>query len=217
MNPVSLGLTQDVLFEIFFHLPIESTRSIARVCKLWKRVANDERIWKHHFASYVSQEFASKPCPSLSYQEACKQIVEIKQEYPRPLIEAFEGLENILTFPIFVSREPKEILRKGSTVAEGKLEEDCIQFRLDEVTARMMRGKTKQGEHFFVFNCEGNTSKKKMTGCFFQTSPHSKKWAYEMLTYNPASASVKCPLEESDIKQIKLLQKRTHSIFQLIN
>jgi len=224
MNSISSVLSNsDLLIEIFSYLPTEALSSIASVCKKWSEACNHPLGWKRRFLSLASQEIASKFTlnPSLSFKEAYRQLIqfiEIISNYPRALIEAFGGAEKILELPLFSSDESKRVIKEKLTSSGNTISFCYISpFKLEEISAPMVRGKAKNGEHFCALKLVAKISGKSTILSFFQPSCDSSPWIRQQNRKNqPGNFFVRFPAP-SEFKQIENLKNGTDPKFQLSN
>jgi len=215
MNPIPPVLPQDVLLEIFSHLPITAIPSIGRTSKLWNRVVNNEQTWKSRVASFVSKEFS--PPSGFSYKEAYKELREIIREYPIELIVALGSPEKILKLPLISASSPQKILKTTLTVAyplKLELTSYCMpSLNLEEICAPIMRGKAENGEHFCTFKLKEKTTEKPILLCLFQTSLHSTVWSRQESDKSVSDFRVRT-CQKEDFKLVKQIRNGKDHHFQ---
>jgi len=201
MNPISPVLPQDILLEIFSHLPITATPSVARVSKLWNRVIGSELAWKQRIANFVSKAFS--PPPGLSYKEAYKRLPDsIQEEYPNELIELFENARNISKLPYLDigSREIKSC--------------HMPTIKVEEITAPIMRGKDKNGCNFLIFKLLPKDSQETMLYSMFQDQKGTTKWIYQT---DVGSSDSVVLMGERGLEEVTNLMNGSHPYFKLSN
>jgi len=218
MNPISPVLMQDIVSEVFSYLPSLDVLSVARVCKLWNKIANNEGMWKRYYVRLVSTEFASQPCPYSTYKEAFKELTQIIEAYPTSLIVALDSTEKILKLPSLCSPEPKTVVQQ--TVATPELWFEIttyalLRLNLEEISAPVMRGKAKDSEHFCILKVKEFSTEKSTILCFFQTSPHATLWSYQESNDDGSYSQIQT-CQDHHFEQITQIRAGTHPRFQLL-